>query len=77
MKKIAKVKSQDSECFKCGGTKLKGKITTFPFTTPFGKTINVSKVPVNECLACHELIPNKKGREKLARCLDAMFSLNF
>jgi len=66
---------ENIRCQSCGNTSFKTKVTTFPFPTPFGPTIDVKKVPVQECLKCHEVIPTPEGRLKLARCLSSFMSI--
>ena len=72
---IPKKLPENIQCQSCGGKSFKTKITTFPFPTPFGPTIDVKKVPVQECLKCHEVIPTPEGRMKLARCFETFMSI--
>ena len=75
MRKTQSTEKEGKTCCECGGTSLKYKMTTFPFRSSLGKTILVNRTPLYECLDCHHLIPTRKGREKLDRCLGAFMSL--
>ena len=58
------------KCEKCGGIVFKNVITTYPLEY-FGKQIMVNRVAVKKCQKCQTMIPTSKGKEKLARCINA------
>ena len=69
MKKI-----QNNLCEKCNGDHLKARRTTYSVKIA-GKTINIQRVSVKECLECHYLHPTKAGKEKIERCMMTVMSL--
>lgn len=79
MKKSRKSNTQnlmgETNCSACGGSSFKEKTTTFPLNLPSGKTMNVARVQVQECVECGELIPTYDGKLKLARCIEAFYAL--
>lgn len=63
-------------CEKCGGKKLKSRTTTYPLQLG-GRQVNIARVPLRECLDCHDLTPTPAGQTKIARAFSAMLQLNF
>ena len=78
MKKMiqSQLKRKKLFCEKCGGTSFKSLIATYPLDL-MDRQIMVQRVSVKKCLDCGTLLPTQKGKEKLARCLDAYLSLPF
>jgi YgiT-type zinc finger domain-containing protein len=71
------VKKPKLLCPLCQGSKFKKKTTTYPMRMFDGKQVNVGSVPVQECQACHHLVPTKAGAEKINRCMATMTSVLF
>jgi hypothetical protein len=69
-----KKKQQTPICATCGGNSFKNRITTYPIQLG-EKQLNIGRVAVKECLACHHLMPTQRGQDKIARCLATFASL--
>ena len=78
MKKTGQLQSKRKKlsCEKCGGTLFKNLITTYPLDL-IDRQIMVQRVSVKKCLDCGTLLPTQRGKEKLARCINAYLSLPF
>ena len=61
-------------CENCGSSDFKNLTATYPHKY-MDKQIMVNRVAVKKCKKCSTMIPTLKGREKLARCMNAYFDM--
>ena len=62
------------ECEKCAAQVYQSRITTYPLFLP-GRQINIGRVAVKECAACHHLMPTPAGRAKIKRCFGNVLAM--
>lgn len=67
-------KDQPASCPQCHGLTFKPRLATYPviLTHPkriAGKTVDVFRVALHQCLTCGNLVPTPAGRAKIDRCV--------